>query len=89
MEEIIIPINLIKETKLKGNKLLLLSIIIKETKEKGKMSYSLSKLAKILHTTKESVYNSLMSLVQKGYVEREVYVINKVRYVDYISKYEI
>ena len=79
---------MVRDLRLKGNELLIYAIIFdfSQTEEK-KFSGSLRYLAGWTNSTKQSVLNSLKSLVQKGYIKKEEQIINGVKYCSYrISK---
>ena len=79
---------MVRDLHLKGNELLIYAIIFdfSQTKEQ-KFSGSLRYLAGRTNSTKQSVLNSLKSLMQKGYIKKEEQIINGVKYCSYcISK---
>lgn len=85
---IVIQEFMVRELRLKGNELLVYAIIFdfSQTKEQ-KFSGSLRYLAGRINSTKQSVLNSLKSLMQKGYIKKEEQIINGVKYCSYrISK---
>ena len=79
---------MVRDLRLKGNELLIYAIIFDFSQtEEQKFSGSLRYLAGWTNSTKQSVLNSLKSLMQKGYIKKEERIINGVKYCSYcISK---
>ena len=79
---------MVRDLRLKGNELLVYAIIFDFSQtEEQKFSGSLCYLAGRINSTKQSVLNSLKSLMQKGYIKKEEQIINGVKYCSYrISK---
>ena len=79
---------MVRDLRLKGNELLIYAIIFDFSQtEEQKFSGSLRYLAGRTNSTKQSVLNSLKSLMQKGYIKKEEQIINGVKYCSYrISK---
>ena len=79
---------MVRDLRLKGNELLIYAIIFDSSQtEEQKFGGSLRYLAGWTNSTKQSVLNSLKSLMQKGYIKKEEQIINGVKYCSYrISK---
>lgn len=87
-DSIVIHEFMVRDLRLKGNELLIYAIIFDFSQtEEHKFSGSLRYLAGRTNSTKQSVLNSLKSLMQKGYIKKEEQIINGVKYCSYrISK---
>ena len=85
---IVIQEFMVRDLHLKGNDLLVYAIIFDFSQtEEQKFSGSLRYLAGRINSTKQSVLNSLKSLMRKGYIKKEEQIINGVKYCSYrISK---
>ena len=85
---IVIQSFMVRDLRLKGNELLIYAIIFDFSQtEEQKFSGSLRYLAGWTNSTKQSVLNSLKSLMQKGYIKKEEQIINGVKHCSYrISK---
>ena len=79
---------MVRDLRLKGNELLIYAIIFDSSQtEEHKFSGSLRYLAGWTNSTKQSVLNSLKSLMQKCYIKKEEQIINGVKHCSYrISK---
>ena len=87
-QSIVIQEFMVRDLHLKCNDLLVYAIIFDFSQtEEQKFSGSLRYLAGRINSTKQSVLNSLKSLMQKGYIKKEEQIINGVKYCSYrISK---
>ena len=77
---------MVKELKLKGNELLIYSIIhgFSQT-ENQRFTGGLQYLADWTNSTKQGVIKNLKSLVEKGYIEKEDKIINGVKFCEYYA----
>ena len=77
---------MVKELKLKGNELLIYSIIYGFSQtENQKFTGGLQYLADWTNSTKQGVIKNLKSLVTKGYIEKEDKIINGVKFCEYYA----
>lgn len=75
---------MIKELKLKGNELLIYSIIYGFSQaENQRFTGGLQYLADWTNSTKQGVIKNLKSLVEKGYIMKEDKIINGVKFCEY------
>lgn len=78
---------MIKELNLKGNDLLVYAIIYGFSQTDGMKGFSgsLQYLADWTNSTKRGIIKNLESLIQRGYIAKEVMVINGVKYCTYTT----
>lgn len=77
---------MVKELKLKGNELLVYSIIYGFSQtENQRFTGGLQYLADWTNSTKQGVIKNLKSLVEKGYIIKEDKIINGVKFCEYRS----
>ena len=77
---------MIKELKLKGNELLIYSIIYGFSQaENQRFTGGLQYLADWTNSTKQGVIKNLKSLVEKGYIMKEDKIINGVKFCEYYT----
>ena len=77
---------MVKELKLKGNELLIYSIIYGFSQtENQRFTGGLQYLADWTNSTKQGVIKNLKSLVEKGYIIKEDKIINGVKFCEYHS----
>lgn len=77
---------MIKELKLKGNELIIYSIIYGFSQtENQRFTGGLQYLADWTNSTKQGVIKNLKSLVDKGYIMKEDKIINGVKFCEYYS----
>lgn len=75
---------MVNELKLKGNELLVYSIIYGFSQDEDQMfNGSLQYLADWTNSTKQGVLKNLKSLIEKGYIEKKENVINGVKFCEY------
>lgn len=75
---------MVNELGLKGNELLAYAIIYGFSQVKGqKFTGSLSYLEKWLNTSRQTVVNTLKSLIEKGLIEKTEKIINNVKFCEY------
>ena len=78
---------MINDLKLKGNELIIFGIIYGFSQYEGQVyNGSLQYLADWTNTSKRTVLNSLQSLVEKGYIEKNEKFINGVKFCEYYVK---
>lgn len=78
---------MVNELQLKGNELLIYAIIHGFSQcENQKYTSGLKYLMKWTRASKPTVISSLQSLMEKGLIEREEEIINKVKFFNYWSK---
>lgn len=78
---------MISELKLKGNELIIYACIYGFSQAENQVfSGSLQYLADWTNSTKQTVMNSIKSLIEKGYLEKTDKVINGVKFCEYQSK---
>lgn len=78
---------MIKELNLKGNDLLVYAIIYGFSQTDGMKGFSgsLQYLADWTNSTKRGIIKNLESLIQRGYIAKEVMVINGIKYCTYTT----
>lgn len=77
---------MVEELKLKGNELMIYAIIYGFSQAKGnRFTGSLQYLADWTRSTKQGVIKNLKSLLEKGYIEKEEYTRNGVKFVEYYT----
>lgn len=79
---------MVKDLKLKGNELLVYAIIYGFSQaENQTFTGSLQYLADWTNSTKQGVMNALKSLQAKGYIEKNEYMLNGVKFVEYYTTF--
>lgn len=77
---------MVKELKLKGNELLIYSIIYGFSQtDNQRFTGGLQYLADWTNSTKQGVIKNLKSLVEKGYIQKEDKIINGVKFCEYYA----
>ena len=77
---------MVEELKLKGNELMIYAIIYGFSQAKGNhFTGSLQYLADWTRSTKQGVIKNLKSLLEKGYIKKEEYTKNGVKFVEYYA----
>lgn len=80
---------MVTDLKLKGNELLAYAIIYGFSQEEGQtFRGSLSYLEKWLNASKQTVINTLKSLVEKGLIKKTEKVINNIKFCEYSCNIE-
>lgn len=79
---------MVNELNLKGNELLVYAIIYGFSQEENqKFAGSIQYLANWIGSSKQTVFNCLKSLIEKGLIEKKETFINGVKFCEYQSKF--
>lgn len=83
---IVIQAFMVKQLELKGNELLVYALIYGYSQtEENRYTGSLQYIAEWLNSSKQTVINTLKSLLEKGLIQKYEYLKNGVKYVEYYA----